>query len=151
MRIVLKNEYLRKILVFAIILSNISCFSQKNECSNQIEIIRNILNDIQFNNLIINKKTINIENSLCQEKSEKMLFKNKSSVNLCFLKGKTKSEDKISFLDYQKTNSIVYAELSIFHKNAIFSILLRKQKDENLVLINSWMKFIKRENDSNEK
>jgi|TARA_B110000240_G_scaffold189932_1_gene230507 hypothetical protein len=151
MRIVLKNEYLRKILVFAIILSNISCFSQKNECSNQIEIIRNILNDIQFNNLIINKKTINIENSLCQEKSEKMLFKNKSSVNLCFLKGKTKSEDKISFLDYQKTNSIVYAELSIFHKNAIFSILLRKQKDENLVLINSWMKFIKREKDSNEK
>jgi starvation-inducible outer membrane lipoprotein len=146
MKNIFKNKSLKTIFILILILVNTNCLSQKNKCKNQTEIIKIILNDIQFKNLIINKNTIKIENSVCGGKIERISVQNgKEKINLSFLKEKIKSEDKISFIEYEETNKIIYAELSIFHKNAIYSILLKKQNISDLRLINSWMKLIKRE------
>jgi hypothetical protein len=101
------------------------------------------LNDVQFNNLIINKSNIRIENSICTGKIS--VQNDKEKLNLSFLNKKIKSDDKISFIEYEETDKIIYAELSIFHKNAIYSILLKKENIIDLRLINNCMKFIKRE------
>ncbi|TXD49995.1 hypothetical protein [Polaribacter sp. IC073] len=133
------------LLIFVLVSIN-NCFSQKNKCEYQTEIIKIILTDIQFKNLIINKKTIEIENSFCSGKKEEITIqKKKEKIILSFLKNKIKSDDKISFLEYEETEKIIYAKLSIFHKNAVFSILLKKHNINGLKLINSWMEFIKRE------
>jgi hypothetical protein len=134
MKNIFKNKNLKTIFILILILGNTNCFSQKNKCKNQTEIIKIILNDIQFKNLIINKSTIKIENSICM-----------GLIPVQNGKEKIKSDDKISFIEYEETDKIIYAELSIFHKNAIYSILLKKQNISDLKLINSWMKFIKRE------
>ena len=134
---------LKTTFLLILILGNTNCFSQKNKCKNQIEIIKLILNDVQFNNLIINKSNIRIENSICTGKIPVQTGKEK--LNLSFLNKKIKSEDKISFIEYEETDKIIYAELSIFHKNAIYSILLKKENIIDLRLINNCMKFIKRE------
>jgi len=143
MKNIFKNKNLKTIFILILILGNTNCFSQKNKCKNQTEIIKIILNDIQFKNLIINKSTIKIENSICMGVIP--VQNGKEKINLSFLKEKIKSDDKISFIEYEETDKIIYAELSIFHKNAIYSILLKKQNISDLKLINSWMKFIKRE------
>jgi len=134
---------LKTTFLLILILGNTNCFSQKNKCKNQIEIIKLILNDVQFNNLIINKSNIRIENSICTGKIPVQTGKEK--LNLSFLNKKIKSDDKISFIEYEETDKIIYAELSIFHKNAIYSILLKKENIIDLRLINNCMKFIKRE------
>ena len=134
---------LKTTFLLILILGNTNCFSQKNKCKNQIEIIKLILNDVQFNNLIINKSNIRIENSICTGKIS--VQNDKEKLNLSFLNKKIKSEDKISFIEYEETDKIIYAELSIFHKNAIYSILLKKENIIDLRLINNCMKFIKRE------
>jgi hypothetical protein len=134
MKNIFKNKNLKTIFILILILVNTNCLSQKNKCKNQTEIIKIILNDIQFKNLIINKSTIKIENSICM-----------GLIPVQNGKEKIKSDDKISFIEYEETDKIIYAELSIFHKNAIYSILLKKQNISDLKLINSWMKFIKRE------
>jgi len=134
---------LKTTFLLILILCNTNCFSQKNKCKNQIEIIKLILNDVQFNNLIINKSNIRIENSICTGKIPVQTGKEK--LNLSFLNKKIKSDDKISFIEYEETDKIIYAELSIFHKNAIYSILLKKENIIDLRLINNCMKFIKRE------
>ena len=133
---------LKTTFLLILILGNTNCFSQKNKCKNQIEIIKLILNDVQFNNLIINKSNIRIENSICTGKIPVQTGKEK--LNLSFLNKKIKSDDKISFIEYEETDKIIYAELSIFHKNAIYSILLKKENIIDLRLINNCMKFIKR-------
>ena len=134
---------LKTTFLLILILGNTNCFSQKNKCKNQIEIIKLILNDVQFNNLIINKSNIRIENSICTGKIR--VQNGKEKINLSFLNKKIKSNDKISFIEYEETDKIIYAELSIFHKNAIYSILLKKENIIDLRLINNCMKFIKRE------
>jgi len=134
---------LKTTFLLILILGNTNCFSQKNKCKNQIEIIKLILNDVQFNNLIINKSNIRIENSICTGKIPVQTGKEK--LNLSFSNKKIKSDDKISFIEYEETDKIIYAELSIFHKNAIYSILLKKENIIDLRLINNCMKFIKRE------
>jgi hypothetical protein len=134
---------LKTTFLLILILGNTNCFSQKNKCKNQIEIIKLILNDVQFNNLIINKSNIRIENSICTGKIP--VQNGKEKINLSFLNKKIKSNDKISFIEYEETDKIIYAELSIFHKNAIYSILLKKENIIDLRLINNCMKFIKRE------
>lgn len=134
---------LKTTFLLILILGNTNCFSQKNKCKNQIEIIKLILNDVQFNNLIINKSNIRIENSICTGKIS--VQNDKEKLNLSFLNKKIKSDDKISFIEYEETDKIIYAELSIFHKNAIYSILLKKENIIDLRLINNCMKFIKRE------
>ena len=134
---------LKTTFLLILILGNTNCFSQKNKCKNQIEIIKLILNDVQFNNLIINKSNIRIENSICTGKISEQTGKEK--LNLSFSNKKIKSDDKISFIEYEETDKIIYAELSIFHKNAIYSILLKKENIIDLRLINNCMKFIKRE------
>tara|TARA_B110001450_G_C17556643_1_gene454949 strand:- start:52 stop:465 length:414 start_codon:yes stop_codon:yes gene_type:complete len=133
---------LKTTFLLILILGNTNCFSQKNKCKNQIEIIKLILNDVQFNNLIINKSNIRIENSIC---TGKIPVQTGEKLNLSFLNKKIKSDDKISFIEYEETDKIIYAELSIFHKNAIYSILLKKENIIDLRLINNCMKFIKRE------
>ena len=143
MKNIFKNKNFKIIFTLIIILSNTNCLSQKNKCKNQIKIIEIILNDVQFKNFIINKSTIKIENSACVEKIP--VQNGKEEINLSFLQRKIKSYDKISFIEYEETDKIIYAKLSVFHKNAIYSILLKKQNINDLILINNWMRFIKRE------
>ena len=128
MKNIFKNKSLKTILILIFILVHTNCISQKNKCKNQTAIIKIILNDIQFKNLIINKNIIKIENSACIGVIEKKIVQNgKGKITLSFLKDKIKSDDKISFIEFEETNRIIYAELSIFHKNANYSILLKKR------------------------
>lgn len=143
MKNIYKNKNLKTAFLSLFILANTICFSQENKCKNQIKIIKTILSDVQFKDLTVSRDTIKIENSFCIKIKNSLRLDGKQKIILSFLKERTKSDDKISFIEYEETNKIIFSELSIFHKNAIYSILLKKQDSCDLILIDSWMKFVK--------
>ena len=116
---------LKTTFLLILILGNTNCFSQKNKCKNQIEIIKLILNDVQFNNLIINKSNIRIENSICTGKIS--VQNDKEKLNLSFLNKKIKSDDKISFIEYEETDKLFTPNYLFFIKMLFTLYYLRKK------------------------
>ncbi|WP_111308993.1 hypothetical protein [Confluentibacter sediminis] len=120
----------------------LGAYVQGQECELQSEIIKIILNDKSLNTFFKNKNVIIIGNSLCKDEILKTQIDRKD-VTVKLTNGKTDIDQSISFLEYETTGKIIFAELSLYNKNVVHTIVLKKLLNDKITLVNQWTTFIK--------
>jgi hypothetical protein len=117
---------------------------QAQTCDEQVKIIEIVIKDKSLSTFFKNKSKVIVSNTLCDNVTKHIEI-NSKDIPIDFINSNINADNTISFLEYETTDRIVFAQFTLFNKNVIHSVLLKKRLNE-FILLNKWTTFIKSEN-----
>jgi hypothetical protein len=117
---------------------------QAQTCDEQVKIIEIVIKDKSLSTFFKNKSKVIVSNTLCDTVTKHIEI-NSKDIPIDFINSNINADNTISFLEYETTDRIVFAQFTLFNKNVIHSVLLKKRLNE-FILLNKWTTFIKSEN-----
>jgi len=129
-----------KLLVILLVILSFTS-SEAQNCIEQKEVIKIILNENSLKEFFKGKNRISVNNSLCSDENVEIMLNGMCEI-LYFTPSKEMTNESLYFLEYESTKKIIYVELSLFNKNVVHSAIF-KRNEKSLFLLSKWTTFIK--------